>query len=278
MTPRTRAAVWTSWHDLEQAADRSSWSLYGAEAIGTALLLIGGLSAVIVLMSPDSPVAAWGLPGWLRRACAGGLFGLTGTAVTLSPFGRHSGAHINPAMTMAFLIEGRISRSHAVGYVLAQCAGAIAGAYAVLAWGHYGAPLEFGATVPATGLPLPIAVALEAAATCIMVTVVFTFLGRPSLKHLTPWTMGPMYAVMVSIEAPYTGTSTNPARTLGPAIAADVWTHIWIYVVGPAIGAAAAVLLTRLAARGERRVEHARLVRHPAAPEGNAPIRGHGDR
>ncbi len=269
-TPPARRGLWSRWHDLEQVADLGSLSLYGAEALGTALLLIGGLSAVIMMISPASPVAAWGLPGWLARACAGALFGLTGTAVTLSPFGRHSGAHINPAMTLAFLLEGRISRSHALGYAIAQCLGATAGAFVILAWGRYGKPLQFGATVPEAGLPLPVAVALEALATGVLVTVVFTFLARPVLRDLTPWTMGPLYAAMVSIEAPLTGTSTNPARSLGPAIATGEWTHFWVYLAGPALGAAVAVVLVGWASRGKHRVELARLVQHAGDPNGRS--------
>ena len=257
-------AVWKHlqlrWHDLEQEADRSSLSLYAAEAVGTALLLIGGLSAVTVVTSPASPVASLHLPGWLLRACAGGLFGLTGTAVTLSPFGKHSGAHINPAMTFAFWLEGKISRSHAVYYVIAQCLGAIIGAFVVLGWGRYGRPISFGATVPQLGLSPLAAVGLEALCTTVLVTVVFGFLSRKRLRPYTAWTMAPMYALMVSLEAPLTGTSTNPARSLGPAVATGSWTLFWVYLAGPALGAAVGVGIAKVGAWGEYRVEEARLV------------------
>ena len=255
-----------AWHDLERSADRTSWSLYLAEYVGTALLLIGGLSAVIVVISPTSPVDALGLPGWLARGIAGGLFGLTGTAVTLSRFGRHSGAHLNPAMSLAFLIEGRISPSHAVWYVVSQCLGAITGAAVVLAWGPLGRPLTFGATTPHAGVAPWAAVALEATCTVVLVATVFVFLGHPRLKKFTPWTMGPMYAVMVSLEAPWTGTSTNPARSLGPAVATGTWRDFWVYLVGPAIGAAVGVGLARTLSAEEHRIDQARIAPHPAAP------------
>ena len=270
MTPSARTGVGgalRTWHDLEQAADRSAWSLYAAEFLGTALLLVGGLSAVIVVISPASPLAALGLPGWLARGIAGALFGLTGTLVTISALGRHSGAHLNPAMTLAFLLEGRISGSHAVWYVISQCLGAIAGATVVLGWGALGAPLAFGATTPRTGLPSMWAVALEALCTVVLVTTVFVFLGSPRLRAFTAWTMGPMYAVMVSLEAPWTGTSTNPARTLGPAVATGTWSGFWVYLAGPASGALIGVALARGLGRGERSIAQARLVRHPADPE-----------
>ncbi len=252
-----------TWYDLEQAAGRSAWSLYVAEFLGTALLLVGGLSAVIVIISPASPVAALELPGWLARGIAGALFGLTGTIVTLSGLGRHSGAHLNPAMTLAFLIEGRISASHAAWYVVSQCLGAIAGACLVLGWGSLGEPVKFGATTPAMGVEPPLAVALEALCTMVLVATVFVFLGHPRLRRFTAWTMGPMYAVMVSLEAPWTGTSTNPARSLGPAVVTGNWQGFWIYLVGPAVGAAAAVALMRATSGGQRRIPEARIVPHP---------------
>lgn len=254
------------WHDLEQAADKSAWSLYAAEFLGTAMLLIGGLSGVILLISPGSPVAALGLPGWLARAVAGALFGLTGSLVTVSAIGRHSGAHLNPAMTLAFLVEGRISRSHAAWYVLSQGLGAIAGAAVVLLWGPLGKPLQYGTTTPAHGLNPWLAVALEALCTVVLVGTVFVFLGHDRLKRLTPWTMSPMYAVMVSVEAPWTGTSTNPARTLGPAVVTGAWQGFWVYLVGPALGALIGVGVARLIARGGKAVDQARIAQHPADP------------
>ncbi len=261
-----------TWHDLEQVTDRSAWSLYAAEFLGTGLLMVGGLSAVIVVVSPASPVAALGLPGWLVRGIAGALFGLTGTLVTLSALGRHSGAHLNPAMTLAFLIEGRISASHAVWYVVSQSLGAIVGAWVVLGWGPLGKPLAYGATTPAAGVAPLVAVALEALCTVVLVATVFVFLGDPRLRRFTAWTMGPMYAVMVSLEAPWTDTSTNPARSLGPAVATGTWHGFWIYLLGPALGAAAGVALARALGHGERRITRARIVRHPADPLADSAI------
>jgi aquaporin Z len=260
-----------TWHDLEQAADRSSWSLYAAEFFGTALLLVGGLSAVILVVSPASPVAALALPGWLARGIAGALFGLTGTLVTLSALGRHSGAHLNPAMTLAFLIEGKVSASHAAWYAVSQLLGAIAGAGLVLVWGPVGKPLRYGATTPAPNINPVVAVALEVLCTVVLVGTVFVFLGNARLRRFTAWTMSPMYALMVSLEAPLTGTSTNPARSLGPAVVTGTWQGFWIYLIGPALGAAAGVALARALGRGERRVDQARIAPHPNDPLTRSP-------
>ena len=270
-TTRFRSPLRT-WHDLEQTTDRSAWSLYAAEFFGTALLLVGGLSAVIFVVSPASPVAALGLSGWLARGIAGALFGLTGTLVTLSAIGRHSGAHLNPSMTLAFLIEGKISASHATWYVVSQCLGAITGAWAVLAWGPLGKPLRYGATAPAPSVTPLLAVSLEALCTVVLVGTVFVFLGNPRLRRFTAWTMSPMYAVMVSLESPWTGTSTNPARSLGPAVVTGTWQGFGIYLLGPALGAAAGVALARALGHGERRIDQARIVPHPADRLTDSPI------
>lgn len=262
--PSTFRSPLHRWHDLEAAADRRAWSLYAAEFLGTALLLMGGLSAVVVVISPASPVAAFALRGWLARGIAGALFGLTGTLVTLSALGKHSGAHLNPAMTLAFLVKGKISASHALFYVVSQCLGAIAGAGVVLAWGPWGKPLRYGATTPSSNLNPVLAVALEALCTVVLVGTVFIFLSRPQLRRFTPWTMSPMYAVMVSIEAPWTGTSTNPARSLGPAVATGTWHGFWIYLAGPALGALVGIILARVL--GGREINQARIAPHPADP------------
>ena len=106
--------------------------------------------------------------------------------------------------------------------------------------------------------------AWEALCTVVLVATVFVFLGNPRLRRFTAWTMGPMYAVMVSLEAPWTGTSTNPARSLGPAVVTGTWHGFWIYLLGPALGAAAGVALARALGHGERRIDQARIVPHPA--------------
>lgn len=243
---------------MTRRLDREALATFGAEAVATALLMVGGLTAVILLVSPTGPLAGLDVPGWVRRFVAGGLFGLSGTAASLSRWGRRSGAHLNPAVTLAFRVEGTISTARATGYVAAQLLGAVAGAAAVRLWGPWGRGVGWGTTVPAAGLAGWQAAALEALVTLALVTLVLSMAARPRVRHLTPWTMGPLYAVMVAIEAPLTGTSSNPARSLGPALVTWTWTDAWVYWVGPAAGALAAVALLRLVTR--HRVTEARLV------------------
>ena len=250
--------------------DREALAAFGAEAVATALLMVGGLTAVILVVSPTGPLAGLDVPDWTRRFVAGGLFGLSGTAATLSRWGRRSGAHLNPAVTLAFRVEGTISTVRAGGYVVAQVLGAVAGAAVVRLWGPWGRGVGWGTTVPAAGLAGWQAAGLEALVTLALVTVVLSMAARPRVRHLTPWTMGPLYAVMVAIEAPLTGTSSNPARSLGPALVTWTWTDAWVYWVGPAVGALAGVTLLRLLTR--HRVTEARLVYDRLVQEAEAEV------
>lgn len=238
--------------------DRGALAAFGAEAVATALLLVGGLTAVILVVSPTGPLAGLDVPGWLRRFVAGGLFGLSGTAATLSRWGRRSGAHLNPAVTLAFRVEGTISTARAAGYVVAQLLGAVVGAAVVRLWGPWGRGVGWGTTVPAASLAGWQAAGLEALVTLVLVALVLSMAARPRVRHLTPWTMGPLYAVMVALEAPLTGTSSNPARSLGPALVTWTWTDAWVYWVGPLVGALVGVALLRTFTR--HRVTEARLV------------------
>ena len=130
---------------------RKVFYIYLSECIGTALLIAVGLSVVIFDNGNGSPVLAWIPDAATRRALTGFLFGTTGCLITLSPVGRISGAHINPTVTIAFWLRRRMSARHALGYVLAQSAGAVIGALPLLLWGKMGASVGYGNTVPVPG-------------------------------------------------------------------------------------------------------------------------------
>jgi len=122
---------------------------WACELSGTAILLFGGLSAVFFDFGHGSPMGTI-LPSTAARFFLTGLlFGSVGGLVAVSPLGRRSGAHLNPAVTLAFRITGHVHRVDLPGYAVAQCAGAIIGAIcARLVWGSTASQLRFGATVP----------------------------------------------------------------------------------------------------------------------------------
>jgi len=227
----------------ESAKDwRVRWRLFFSEAVGTAVLVFGGLSVVVVMFGDGSPMGRIVPNERLRTALSAFLFGCVGTAVTLSRVGKESGAHINPAVTMGFWMMRKLDTRAAAGYIVAQLLGASLGALPLLAWGSMGRSIAFGATIPGQGYATSTVVIGEAVTTFALITVLCVFLGFRPLRRYTPFTMPLLYAVMVPLEAHISGTSTNPARTFGPALISGRWDGWWIYWVGPMLGMLAAIL------------------------------------
>ena len=218
---------------------------YAAEFAGTALLLLVGLSAVCVDFATRSPVVSAIPDSNLRRLITGIIFAGTATAIVYSPLGRRSGGHINPAVTLAFLRLGKITRRSAAVYVVVQVAGALTGAALVMViWRGWATSVSVGATVPKDGGPAA-AMAAEVGVTFLLVTLLLHFVDRPRLMPYTAAAAGVLVAFFVFVEAPVSGTSLNPARTLGPAVVGGTFTDLWIYLLGPPLGALLAVLVYR---------------------------------
>jgi aquaporin Z len=216
------------------------WRVLRAELVGTALLVLVGLSLVTLMFGEGSPIARV-LPseGW-RRLITGFLFGTVGALIALSAVGKRSGAHLNPIVTLAFRLMGKLDLLTSLGYVVAQLSGAILGALPLLAWGSMGRSVAFGATVPGAGYGTGAVLLGEVITTFAMVSLLCVFLGFRRIRPFTPAMFPVLYAVMVYAESPISGTSTNPARSLGPAVISGQWDGWWIYWVGPVIGSVAA--------------------------------------
>ena len=258
---------------------RHAWRLWAAEAVGTALLVGVGLSIVIVDTSPGGPLAGV-LGAGAARALTGALFGSTGALIAVSPVGRVSGAHINPIVTLAFVLRRKMRPWLAAGYVVAQLAGAVLGASVLLAWGSTGRSVDFGATLPGASYGPVLACAGEVVTSAALVVSLLAFVGSARLRRFTPLLFPVLYAVMVYLEAPVSGTSTNPARSLGPAVVAEAWRGWWVYWVGPFLGVLVALAIGRLGFLGDLEVEVAKVYhfehdRHgllsPRAPKGDGP-------
>lgn len=212
------------------------WRNYLAELVGTALLLGVGLSFVILDFGTGSPVIQWLPDAGLRRLITGFLFGTTGALIAISHVGKISGAHINPVVSLAFCLKGKLSWRDTIGYILSQFIGAIIGSLPLLFWGRMGSRVNFGSTTPGNGCPVWMALLGEIVTTIGLIVGLFIFLGNKRLRRFTPLLFPFLYALMVYAEAPMSGTSTNPARSLGPAVISDVWSSWWIYFIGPLIG------------------------------------------
>ena len=241
----------------DAAADwRVRWRLFFSELIGTALLVFGGLSVVIVMFGEGSPMARLVPNVPLRNTLTAFLFGTIGSAIAVSRIGTESGAHINPAVTLGFWLMRKLDLRAAIGYVVAQLLGACIGALPLLAWGAMGRSVAFGATVPGNGYSTSVVLMGEIITTFGLVATLCVFLGFRQLRQFTPFVIPFLYAVMVPLEAHISGTSTNPARTLGPALISGRWDGWWIYWLGPMLGSLIAILACRSLAK---RIEVAKV-------------------
>jgi len=225
----------------ERSASPLPWRVFASELIGTALLVLVGLSLVILMFGTGSPIIGAVPSDGVRRLITGFLFGSAGALIALSPVGRESGAHINPVVTLGFWLMGKMESRVAIGYVLAQLIGAILGALPLLAWGSMGRSVAFGATLPGEGYSIGIVLLGEVVTTFALIAGLCVFLGFRKLRPFTPAIFPFLYAFMVWAESPISGTSTNPARSLGPAIVSGEWQGWWIYWVGPLIGTLVAI-------------------------------------
>ena len=247
------------------------------EFAGTAFQLFLGFCVVGLLEAASSPARA-ALPGWLRLVLIGIAFGLLAAAVAVSPVGRRSGAHLNPAVTLGFFLRGHTPGRDAVGYAVAQGAGAVVAAVCfAAAEPGWASSVHTARTAPTAGLPGALAAAIEAGLTLGLLLTVFLMVSSPRTARWTPAAVTGALAGLIWAGAPSTGASMNPARTFGPDLVTGHWPAFWVYLVGPAAGAFLAAGLFAVVA-DERRTLTAKLFHDPRYPSVHAtalPARPH---
>jgi aquaporin Z len=218
------------------------WVEWSCELAGTALLLLGGLSAVCLDFSPGSPIESAVPSHSARLLITGLLFAGSGSLVAISPLGRRSGAHLNPAVSVAFWRRGHMHSHDLAGYVAAQVAGAFTGTALVRWWwGAKGRAVHLGVTRPGHGIDAPAAAGIEALMTLVLVAAILVMVSSATTARWTPLLVWIVVAVLVWQGAPWTGTSLNPARSLAPALLLPETANLWVYVVGPLAGSLLAV-------------------------------------
>lgn len=219
--------------------------------------MVSAAAFAVLLFHPGSP-AARVVADSLRRPLMGVAMGLTAVGLIYSTWGRRSGAHFNPAVTLTFYRLGKVGSGDAVFYVAAQCVGGTAG-LGLAAWAAGGAladaSVNYVVTVPgAAGAAA--AFLAETAISFGLMTVVLHVSNTPRLAPFTGLFAGALVALYISVEAPLSGMSMNPARTLASAVPSAVWTAFWVYATAPPLGMLLAAELHRW--RG-RRVACAKL-------------------
>lgn len=214
------------------------WPEYLMEAAGLGLFMVSAAVFGTLLEYPRSPVRAAVPDPTVRRGIMAVLMGLTAVGIIYSPWGKRSGAHLNPAVTLSFYRLGKIQPWDAAFYVLAQFAGGTLGV--LLVWVAVGAPLadpavRYVVTVP--GEPgVAAAFLAEFLISSVLMGVVLVSTNRPVIARFTGLFAGILIAAYILIEAPISGMSINPARTLGSALPARLWTGMWIYFTAPPLG------------------------------------------
>ena len=238
---RVRIGAWARWRRAEATTKARSVAAYAAEGIGTFLLVffICGVLSV-------------GNAGVLQLDLAGlGMLHALTLGVLVYALADSSGAHFNPAITVAQLAIRQIRARDAAAYVVFQLAGgALAGLLVLLLFHHAGASVEYGATainakVVPHGSPW-LGLLDEAIGTFILMWAVMAVAVNPrGEKHFAGLVIGGALGLAVMVFGPATGAGLNPARWLGPALASGSYPDFWIYIAGPVAGALAAALAYR---------------------------------
>lgn len=213
---------------------------YAAEFLGTMILVFVGVGSAVTALVEGGVVV-------VSLAFAFVLLAL------VYVFGPVSGAHVNPAVTLGALLTGRISVAGAVGYWLAQVAGAIAGAFLLLVLTRWGDVVdqtgrlganEYGPTVNLAGT-----IVLEAVATFVLVLVVLVVTGRAEQTGVTGLAIGLTLGAVTLLGLTLDGISVNPARSIGPAVfeGGIALEQLWVFVVVPLLGGILAAMALPLA-------------------------------
>jgi aquaporin Z len=239
---------------------KKHWPEYLMEAALLAGFMVSACAFGALLEHPDSPIRNLISSPLLRRVLMGIAMGLTAVALIYSPWGKQSGAHLNPAVTLTFLRLGKVRQADAIFYILFQFAGGIAGVV-LAAWflsGWIGHPtVRYVTTVPGPA-GLSAAFTAEALISFGLISVILAVSNHARIARFTGICAGVLVACYITFEAPLSGMSMNPARTLGSAVPAETWTALWIYFTAPPLGMLLAAEMY-LARRGRRSVGCAKL-------------------
>jgi aquaporin Z len=240
------------------------WAEYTAELVGTTFNIFVGLSAIVFNFGQGLPMEHLIPDRSIRLLITGLIFSGSGALFAISPLGKLSGGHISPSVTLAFWAHGKMHIQDAVGYIIAQFMGAILGAILlVLLWGKYAATVYNGMTLPGVGYALWFVFLAEVFITFLLVLSIFLFVSNPRLMRWTPLMVWLLITAIVWLEAPISGTSLNPARSIGPAFVTGLWRDQWLYCIAPPLGALLAVAMFRRLSMGRRDVLTCKLCHVP---------------
>ena len=202
------------------------------------LYMLSACVFVVLLEYPTSPVHQALPDPALRRVLIGIAMGMTTIGIIYSPLGQRSGAHFNPAITLTFFRLGKVEFWDAAFYSAAQFIGGLLGVIVsrLLLGGLVAHPsVRYAATIPGMR-GVGMAFLAEVVISFLQMSLVLRLSNTPRLARFTGLFAGIMVATYISLEAPYSGMSMNPARTFASALPAQIWTALWIYFTAPPLG------------------------------------------
>jgi aquaporin Z len=235
---------------LRQLRRNSPEYLIEAWALGTFMVSAGVFATLFDY--PGSPIYNAIADPTLRRVLTGIAMGITAIALIYSPWGRRSGAHMNPAVTLTFLRLGKVHKRDALFFMLAQFTGGTLGVLLVaqlLGRAFTAPPVSYAATLPGPH-GATVAFVAETAISMMMIFTVLLISSTPRMARFTGLAAGCLVAIWIAVEGPFSGMSMNPARSFASAAPALMWQSFWIYVTAPVIGMLAGAELFLLTRRG----------------------------
>ena len=230
-----RRRLMTEAESLERAMESfgdpsQEWRRLFAEVLGTFFL---------VLVAAGGGMMGQAFPDTISRSAAVVAPALMVLAIILA-MGKVSGAHLNPAVSVAFSLRGDFPWQRVPGYIVAQLAGATLAAWFLQATIHVSS--TYGSNYPASGFTATNAFVMEAVLTLGLVSVILgTASGAQNLGVIGAIGVGSYIALAGLWGSPISGASMNPARTFGPDAISANFTSYWVYVAGPLLGAVIAV-------------------------------------
>ena len=242
---------------------KEHWPEYFCEAAELGLFMISAGLFTILLAHPGSPVLNIIPDPFMRRMLTGIAMGGTAIALIFSPLGKRSGAHFNPAVTLTFWRLGKVKNWDSLFYVVFQFIGGIAGVLVVALFVREALSdpaVNFVATLPGPQ-GMAIAFIAEFGIAFVLMTTVLLVSNTPHIARFTGVFAGILVATYITLEAPFSGMSMNPARTFGSAFVGHLWTGLWIYFTAPVV---AMQLAATVYLRGKRTVYCAKYHHHNA--------------
>jgi aquaporin Z len=207
------------------------------EAAELGFFMVSACVFTTLLFHPGSSVRVALPDPTLRRVLVGIAMALTAVCIVYSPFGKQSGAHFNPSLTLTFLRLDKIAPADALFYVVAQFVGAVTSVLVATVLGDRlaDAAVNYAATLPGRA-GAGVAFVAEVAISFLLMTVVLRVSNHPRLARFTGFFAAALVAAYISVEAPLSGMSMNPARSFGSAVFARAWAPLWVYFIAPPLG------------------------------------------